>query len=59
MKDLLLIAQRRGIKLIFGIILAENRQMLTIARKLGFDVRREPDTNPYDVQIDLETDRVI
>ncbi len=55
MKDLLLIAQGRGIKVIYGIILAENRQMLTLARKLGFDIRKEPDTNQYDVRINLET----
>lgn len=57
MKDLMLIAQGRRIKVIFGVILAENRQMLTLARKLGFDVHREPDTNQYDVQINLETVR--
>lgn len=55
MKDLIRIAQGRGIKIIYGIILAENRQMLALARKLGFNVRREPVTNLFDVQIDLET----
>ncbi len=58
MKDLILIAQGRGIKIIYGIILAENRQMLALSRKLGFDLRKEPDTNQYDVRIELETVRV-
>lgn len=57
MKDLMLIAQGRRIKVIFGTILAENRQMIALTRKFGFDARKEPDTNLYDVQINLETIR--
>ena len=43
MRDLLSAARSRGITCIEGHVLAENTQMLHLARKLGFSVQPEPD----------------
>jgi len=37
------IAQEKGLEEIYGIVLTENNDMLTVARKLGFKTKREPD----------------
>ena len=47
-------AQAKGINQVMGIVLAENTQMLRLARKLGFSVSRHPDSGEYDLTIDLE-----
>ncbi len=44
----------KGIKQVIGIVLAENTQMLRLGRKLGFSVKRHPDSGEYDLTIDLE-----
>ena len=37
------IAQEKGLEELYGIVLTENNDMLTVARKLGFKTKREPD----------------
>ena len=36
-------ARKRGLREMTGFVLAENSQMLRLAGKLGFAVRRDPD----------------
>jgi len=47
------IAQARGVELIWGTALAENTQMLRLARKLGFSVKRQPDVNEIELRLDM------
>lgn len=54
LKRCLTAAYAKGIKQVVGIVLAENTQMLRLARKLGFSVKRHPDSGEYDLTIDLE-----
>jgi acetyltransferase len=37
------VARRRGVRRLYGDILAQNRPMLELARKLGFDLGRHED----------------
>ncbi len=55
MEHLLNIAKKRGIQSIWGTVLAENTQMLALARKSGFHISRVPRTNEYDLKIDLRS----
>ncbi len=45
--------QTKGIQKIMGIVLAENTQMLMLGRKLGFSVKRHPESGEYDLIIDF------
>jgi acetyltransferase len=49
----LAIAEKRGIEEVWGVILAENTQMLALAKKLGFKFRNSPGTGEYELSIDL------
>lgn len=44
----------KGVKQVMGIVLAENTQMLMLGRKLGFSVKRHPDSGEYDLIIDFK-----
>jgi acetyltransferase len=37
------IAQEKGLEELYGIVLAENEDMLAVVRKLGFKTKRMPD----------------
>jgi len=54
LKNSLRIARERGIETIWGLVLAENIQMLALARKMGFEIRHVPDSNTFDLRIDLK-----
>jgi len=47
-------AQTKGIQKIMGIVFAENTQMLMLGRKLGFSVKRHPESGEYDLIIDFK-----
>ena len=47
------IAEERGIQRVMGTVLAENTQMLALARKLGFNIKKEPGVPEYDLSIDF------
>jgi acetyltransferase len=47
------IAGERGIHKVTGTVLAENTQMLTLGRKLGFTITKIPDVAEYELSIDL------
>jgi acetyltransferase len=55
LKNSLRIARERGIESIWGLVLTENIQMLALARKLGFKMHRVPESNTYELRIDLKS----
>lgn len=48
------IAKERGIRTIWGIVLAQNTTMLALGRKLGFAVTRSPEGGDYELRISLD-----
>ncbi len=54
LKQCLKAAQSRGVKQVMGFVLAENTQMLVLARKLGFSLNRMPDSGEYELIIDFK-----
>ena len=54
LKNCLRIAKQRGIKAIWGQVLAENTQMLALGKKFGFSMKRGPETNTFELTIDLK-----
>ncbi len=53
LKNSLRIARERGLENIWGLVLTENIQMLTLARSLGFTIRPVPESNTFELKIDL------
>ncbi len=51
MRKCLLIAEKRGFKYIHGIVLKENKQMLALAKKLGFTINKSEDFGEFEIQI--------
>ena len=49
------IAKERGIGFLYGIVMAENTNMLGLARKLGFSVTRDQDGYDYEIKRDLRS----
>jgi acetyltransferase len=47
------IARERRIENLWGLVLAENRRMLALARKLGFETKRSGSAGQFEVRIDL------
>ena len=45
----LTIAEKQGFKTVHGIALAENRNMIMMGKKMGFEIKRDPDT--YDINL--------
>ncbi len=40
----LTVAEKRGFEKVHGLVLKENKHMLALGKKLGFDIKRDPDT---------------
>lgn len=55
LKNSLRIARERGIEKISGLVLTENTQMLSLGKKLGFRIQRVPESNTFEMQIDLKS----
>jgi len=53
LKRCLRIAKERGIEKVWGLVLAENTQMLTLGRKLKFAVKKILGESDYELTIDL------
>jgi acetyltransferase len=49
------IAQERGMETVWGTVLAENRYMVDLGKKLGFSVKQGEDPSEYKLTIDLKT----
>ncbi len=45
------IAEKQGFESVHGIVLNENRNMLALGKKLGFDTKREPDSGDNELVI--------
>jgi acetyltransferase len=45
------IAEKRGFKTVHGIVLHENKNMLALGKKLGFDIKRDPDCGDNELVI--------
>lgn len=54
LKRCLLYAARKGLKRVWGVVLAENRQMVKLAKKLGFKMKYVSGSTEYELEIDLE-----
>ena len=52
------IAQERGMEVVWGTVLAENRHMLALGKKLGFSIKQGEDPSEYKLTIDLKTARL-
>jgi acetyltransferase len=55
LKRCLSIAKERGYVKIHGTVLAENIYMLKLGHKMGFTIKKVPDTAEYDLSMDLQT----
>ena len=51
MRKCLIIAEKRGFKYIHGIVLKENKNMLALAKKLGFTLNSGEDFGEFEIQI--------
>ncbi|MGE4560458.1 MAG: GNAT family N-acetyltransferase [Desulfobulbus sp.] len=49
------IAQERGMEIVWGTVLAENRYMIALGKKLGFTVKQSEEPSEYKLTIDLKT----
>ena len=49
----LTIARNRNVKHIYGTVLAENKNMLALGRKLNFKIERSPGTSEYMLTLDF------
>jgi acetyltransferase len=54
LRNCLRIAKQREINTIWGQVLAENTQMLSLGKKLGFDMKRNSEPNAFELRIDLD-----
>ena len=45
------IAEKRGFKTVHGIVLHENKNMLALGKKLGFEIKRDPDSGDNELVI--------
>jgi len=55
MKRLIGIASERGVEYLWGIVLAENTQMLALGKGLGFTISRTELSSQYKLEIDLKS----
>ena len=55
LKNSLRIARERGIESIWGLVLTENTQMLALGKKMGFKILRVPESNTFEMRIDLKS----
>jgi acetyltransferase len=55
MERLIHIAKERGLESLWNLVLTENRQMISLAKKFGFRLKRVPGENYYEVTIDLRS----
>ena len=53
LKQCLNAAEDMGVKQVIGVVLTENTQMKMLGKKLGFSVKKAPDSREYELTIDL------
>jgi acetyltransferase len=52
MERMISYARKIGLKTVFGVVLSENRSMLSLARRLGFEPKSQPD-DPSVIRVEL------
>jgi acetyltransferase len=52
------IAEKQGFESVHGIVLRENRNMLALGKKLGFEIKRDPDCGDNELLIHFEGNRL-
>ena len=52
------IARKRGIESVWGLVLAENTTMLSLAREQGFTIQKTADADQYEIKISLKDDHM-
>jgi len=52
------IAEKQGFESVHGIVLRENRNMLALGKKLGFEIKRDPDCGDNELLIHFEGKRL-
>jgi acetyltransferase len=55
MEKIIRYCRARGTRRIVGLVLADNRKMLELVRRLGFSSRRVPDDDVMEVELDLQS----
>jgi len=55
LKRCLRIAKQKGLDTVWGLVIAENIQMLKLGKKLGFGIKRISGSSEYELRIDLTT----
>jgi acetyltransferase len=58
LKRCLRIVKERGMQSVWGTALTENKQMLKLARKIGFQISQSSGGNEYDMTLDLKNAEV-
>jgi acetyltransferase len=53
------IAEKQGFESVHGIVLRENRNMLALGKRLGFDIKREPDSGDNELVIHFRGKRTL
>ena len=53
LKRCLVYAEQQGLKTVWGIVIAENTQMLKLGRRLGFNIKFVPGSSEYELEINL------
>ncbi|MBI9090651.1 MAG: bifunctional acetate--CoA ligase family protein/GNAT family N-acetyltransferase [Desulfobacterium sp.] len=55
LKRCLRLSKQKGLGTVWGLVIAENRQMLKLGKKLGFEAARVSGSSEYELKIDLST----
>jgi len=53
LKRCLTIAKEHGIEKVWGMVLYENTQMLSLSKKIGFTIKKNPEDGVYELNLDL------
>jgi acetyltransferase len=58
LKRCLRIVKERGMQSVWGTALSQNKQMLKLARKIGFQISRSSDSSEYKMILDLKSAKI-
>ncbi len=54
LEQLVEIGRERGLEFLWGVVLPENTNMLALGRKLGFTIKRVPQSSDFELRINLQ-----
>jgi acetyltransferase len=49
-------SKQQGLKRVMGLVLSENIQMTKLGKRLGFRMKRDPDS--YDIELEIDLDKI-